>query len=229
MRRLLARAISMLNEDASSLKTFFAAYSAGQSESELLNTVGRLSLGATGDAGALTNALSESIGELIEIQSIGPNHSPQHCIYNKEMEQESESAECKSLPWVQSEAEAVVQPTKQAKERLARSHEAWRLLAQQGCGAGGSRLVPEAVRHQVGDWLEWEERVLRPAAQSRQPARLATALAQLDQACTPGQLFLGHSLTLADIAIFSALRSAQATTEAGHTFACLFTRLEVSA
>ena len=77
--------------------------------------------------------------------------------------------------------------------------------------------MPEAVRHQVVDWLEWEERVLRPAAQSPQPAHLAAALAQLDQACTSGQMFLGHSLTLADVAIFSALQSADGSTEASQT------------
>ena len=71
------------------------------------------------------------------------------------------------------------------------------------------------------DWLEWEERVLRPATQSRQPSHLNAALAQLDQSCTSGQMFLGRSLTLADIAIFSTLHSAEATQEVSKASASL--------
>lgn len=82
------------------------------------------------------------------------------------------------------------------------------------CYTGGRILVPDAVRHQVEDWLEWEERVLRPAVHSRQPVKLQAALSQLDQACASGQAFLGHGLTLADIVIFSCLQGAKDTAEA---------------
>lgn len=65
--------------------------------------------------------------------------------------------------------------------------------------------MPDAASFQVEDWLEWEERVLRPAIHTRHSLKLQTALSQLDQACVPGQGCLGHTLTLADIAIFSSL------------------------
>lgn len=77
-------------------------------------------------------------------------------------------------------------------------------------------MLPDAVRYQVEDWLEWEERVLRPATLSSQPNHLRAALSQLDQACGSNQLFLGHSLTIADVAIFSTLQSANAADEASH-------------
>ena len=72
MRGLLARVIPMLNrKDPTSLRTFVAASFASQSESELSNSVGRLSLGATGDTTALTNALAGSIGALLRFRD-GP-------------------------------------------------------------------------------------------------------------------------------------------------------------
>jgi hypothetical protein len=74
------------------------------------------------------------------------------------------------------------------------------------CKTAGREVgVPRLIRFQVDDWLEWEERVLRPATQASQGLLLQEALAQLGKTVKGGHLFLGHDLTLADIAIFSSL------------------------
>lgn len=75
------------------------------------------------------------------------------------------------------------------------------------------------------DWLEWEERVLRPATQASQGLLLHEALAQLEKAVKGGHIFLGHDLTLADIAIFSTLHPVLGTAQVGKMPLAVYFRL----
>ncbi len=46
-------------------------------------------------------------------------------------------------------------------------------------GGGGEAGVPQQIRFQVEDWLEWEERVLRPATQAAQGTLLQVIPGQI--------------------------------------------------
>ena len=65
--------------------------------------------------------------------------------------------------------------------------------------------MPEGLRYDVEDWLEWEETILRPAVGRGNPAALQAALERLAKAVSAGQYLVGNVVTLADIAVYSTL------------------------
>ena len=74
-------------------------------------------------------------------------------------------------------------------------------------------MTPEALRFQVEDWLEWEETVLRPAAQGTNPSLLQSALDKLAEALSASTFLVGKAITLADVAVFSTLLSVMDTAQ----------------
>jgi len=71
--------------------------------------------------------------------------------------------------------------------------------------AGGSAAAPPAAATKVAAWLEWEERVLRPAALQGQPAPLTAALTHLAGALAGSDYLAGTTLTVADAAVYATL------------------------
>ena len=74
-------------------------------------------------------------------------------------------------------------------------------------------MIPEALRFQVEDWLEWEETVLRPAARATNPSLLQSALDKLAEALSASTFLVGKAITLADVAVFSTLLSVMDTAQ----------------
>ena len=64
--------------------------------------------------------------------------------------------------------------------------------------------MPEAVRPQVLQWVEWEAAVLRPALRGLGEQRRA-ACAELAPAVKGKRWLVGHQATLADVVVFATL------------------------